>query len=352
MSSLHPNRISGIYQNYSIVTGVLLLLSGACVTLRFIQRHQIRDFWWDDWTILIAMVLGLGVFIVTILISIPSIGAAGYHINTYSLQQLSTWAKYSLANEVFYNFSIACSKISIILFYRRIYSIDTGFLVFMRVMFSLIIGVTLSAVFGLIFSYNPVQAQWDFSLPHTTIAIKPFFIIAAVLNILLDVAILGFAQLKLWRVQVDSRRKLLLSGLFILGGLTIVSTLLRIVFMVTIDLSDPTYSLAIPGLLTNIDMYLSIICACLPVLYSLFRASSHGRSPGTRRLGESSTRKTSTLRDISSTSDGLNPTPYSDASAYQVLCECGIDGETHSMAPLDPVVVRTRYSVISHSNSN
>ncbi|KAI1357529.1 hypothetical protein F5Y08DRAFT_333808 [Xylaria arbuscula] len=239
MSSQHPNRVSIIHQNYTIVTGVLLLLTGAC-------------------TILIAILLGLGVFILTVVISVPFIGAAGYHINTYSLQQLSIWAKISLANEVFYNFSIAHLKISILLFYRRVFSIDTGFLVFMRVMFFLIIGVTLSAVFGLIFSYNPVEAQWDFSLPHTTIAIKP--------------------------LQFNRQRKLLLSGLFILGGLTIVSTVLRIVFMVTIDLSDPTYSLAIPGLLTNIDMYLSIICACLLVLYGLFRSSSRAISPETRKL--------------------------------------------------------------------
>ncbi|KAI0419306.1 hypothetical protein F5X98DRAFT_385096 [Xylaria grammica] len=219
MSSQHPNRVSIIYQNYSIVTGILLLLSGACVTLRFIQRYRITEFWWDDWTILIAMLLGLGVFILTIVISMPSVGAAGYHINTYSLQQLSIWAKISLVNEVFYNFSIAYSKISVLLFYRRIFSIDKGFLVFMRVMFFLIIGVTLSAVFDLIFSYNPVEAQWDFSVPYTTIAIKPFFIIAAALNILLDAAILAFALAKLWRLQFNRQRKFLLSGLFIIGGL-------------------------------------------------------------------------------------------------------------------------------------
>ncbi|KAI0419305.1 hypothetical protein F5X98DRAFT_86085 [Xylaria grammica] len=114
--------------------------------------------------------------------------------------------------------------------------------------------------------------------------------------------------------------------------------------METIDLSDPTFH----GLLTNVDMYLSIICACLPVLYGLFRTSSRGISPQIRKLGgASSTRKTYTFGNIGGSS---NRSDLNYHSAYQVLCERGLDGATRSMAPLDPVVVRTGYSVTAQSN--
>lgn len=79
MENLHPNRVSTGYLNYDIISRVLTLLSMICVTLRFIQRRQIRNIWWDDWAILIALILGIGVFITNVLISLPSIGAVGYN---------------------------------------------------------------------------------------------------------------------------------------------------------------------------------------------------------------------------------------------------------------------------------
>ena len=79
MENLHPNRVSTGYLNYDIISRVLTLLSMICVALRFIQRRQIRNIWWDDWAILIALILGIGVFITNVLISLPSIGAVGYN---------------------------------------------------------------------------------------------------------------------------------------------------------------------------------------------------------------------------------------------------------------------------------
>ncbi|KAI0553286.1 hypothetical protein F4679DRAFT_532668 [Xylaria curta] len=352
MPNSHPNRVSTGYRNYNIISGILTLFSTICVTLRFIQRRRTGNLWWDDWTTLSAFILAFGVFITNILISIPSIGAAGYHIDTYSLEQLSTWAKIGLAAEVLYNLSVSQSKISVLLFFRRIFSIDTHFLIFMRVMLFFILGITTSSVFGLIFSDNPVQAQWDFSIPHTTINTKPFYIISAIVNILLDAAILGFAQLKVWKLQLDRSRKLLLSLVFLIGGLTIISSILRIIYLETINLDDPTYTLTTPGIWTNVEMFLSIICACLPVIYSLFRslllrekATSHNQSTGANK-------SKGPLLTIGGTSTKFNRTNHSEedgfppgTSGYEVLCEPIQDGETHSMAPLDPVRVRTEYSV-------
>lgn len=214
-----------------------MLIAAICVVFRFIQRYKIRDFRGDDWTILGSFVFGMGVFITNILISLPSLGAAGYHINEYSLSQLHVWAKVGgsiiytflaelietlqlgLAAETLYNPSIALSKISALLFYRRIFSADGQFLIFMRIMIFLIVAQFLSSVIGLIFSYNPIEAQWIVEMPHTTINTKAFYITTAVINILLDIAILGIAQVKVWQLHLDTKRKVLLSLVFLLGAL-------------------------------------------------------------------------------------------------------------------------------------
>ncbi|KAI1347094.1 hypothetical protein F5Y01DRAFT_307772 [Xylaria sp. FL0043] len=263
MPTLHPNRVNIAYLNYDIISGVLALISTICVSLRFAQRHRTDTLRWDDWTILSALALAIGVFITNVLATVPSIGAAGYHINSYSLEQLSVWAKLVLAAEVLYNLSVSQSKLSVLLFFCRIFSVDTHSLIFTRVMFFLIVAITVSSVFGLIFAYDPVQAQWDFTIPHTTINSKAFYIISAVVNILLDVAIITFAQFKVWNLHLDLSRKLLLSLVFLVGGL-----------YVQRSASTFYYTLTTAGIWTNVEMYLSIICACLPTLYSLFRRIS------------------------------------------------------------------------------
>lgn len=242
MASLHPNQVSYGYLTYCITAGVLTLLATVCVGLRFVQRLRNADLWWDDWTIVAALVFAIGVFITDILAALPSLGGAGYHINTYTIDQLNTWAKVSitpinatiivcieftdaicnqidLASEVLYNPSITFSKVSMLLFYRRIFSVDGHFLLFMRIMMFLVVGTCLAAVFGLIFADNPVQAQWNLEMPHNSINLMSFVIAMAVINIVWDMAILGMVQGKVWGLHLDNRRKLLVSLLIILGAL-------------------------------------------------------------------------------------------------------------------------------------
>jgi hypothetical protein len=82
-----------------------------------------------------------------------------------------------------------------------------------------LVGSCLASIFGLIFTTDPVEAQWNVGMAFTSIDTKPFYITMATVNILLDVAILGMVQKKVWRLQLDSRRKLLVSLVFLLGAL-------------------------------------------------------------------------------------------------------------------------------------
>ncbi|KAI3337571.1 hypothetical protein HD806DRAFT_529133 [Xylariaceae sp. AK1471] len=57
---------------------------------------------------------------------------------------------------------------------------------------------------------------------------KPFYIVTAVVNILLDAAILGFAQIKVWGLHLDHKRKLLLSLMFLIGTLAFVGRVINV----------------------------------------------------------------------------------------------------------------------------
>lgn len=214
----HPNAVSSGQLVLDIVACIFAFLA-AMSALRFFQRGHNADFWWDDWTVLAAFVFTVGASVATLMVSAPSIAGAGYHITTYTIPELNNYFKLVLAINVLYNLSVAGSKASIVLFYRRIFSADRQFLIFMRIMGVLIVCNCLAAVLGLIFSDNPVQAQWNVGMPYTSINDRAFWTVMAVVNILLDIMILGIALMKVWKLHMSQRRKLFISSVFLLGAL-------------------------------------------------------------------------------------------------------------------------------------
>ena len=80
-------------------------------------------------------------------------------------------------------------------------------------------GYFFAAEFGLVFAYSPVEAQWKIWIPHTTMNNKNFWLAMAIINILLDVIILCLPQAGVWRLHQSTYRKVLVSLVFMLGGL-------------------------------------------------------------------------------------------------------------------------------------
>jgi hypothetical protein len=79
----------------------------------------------------------------------------------------------------------------------------------------------LSASFGLIFATNPVQAQWKYWIPHTTIDKLPFYIVIGVANLLLDIVILSMPQTIVWKIHQSLKTRISIAAVFLLGGLCV-----------------------------------------------------------------------------------------------------------------------------------
>lgn len=142
-------------------------------------------------------------------------GRGMYH----QLRSSNSLVQITLADMVIYNVSVGLTKISILLFYRRIFFINKTFLFCNWVVTGLSAGACIAAVSGLIFSSDPVDAQWKFWEPSTTIHNKSFWIAMGAVNILLDVTILILPQPVVWRLKQTRRCRIMLSLVFSLGGL-------------------------------------------------------------------------------------------------------------------------------------
>ncbi|KAH9893814.1 hypothetical protein F4778DRAFT_748569 [Xylariomycetidae sp. FL2044] len=346
---LHPDRISEVFLNFLIVSTVLLATSIVCLVLRFVHRIQTRQLWWDDWAVLGATVIAIATYTMELLICLPSYGGAGYHVNTYEESQLALWAKLSLAADVLYTPSTALSKISILLFYWRIFAIDPWFRLTIQLLSFLIAAHCIASVFGLLFAVHPVEAQWNFHIARTSIDTKAFYISRAVINIFLDATLIITALVKLWQLQLNRRSKLLLSIVFLLGSLTIVSSILRIYYLRFIDPSDPTYTTGPAAIWYGVELFLSLICACLRINYSLFKARQE-RPRTAKPKTYASSRLTSwhlpsfgrTSTRTGQNAEGEELGVLTQGSGYLVISES--DSRHHQSSPADQARVQGQYS--------
>ncbi|KAF7442273.1 hypothetical protein A1F97_04541 [Pyrenophora tritici-repentis] len=236
--SLHPDEISHSYVVFIGITSAMTALATACVIARFASRLKTISLWWDDWAILASLVFAYGFLTTTVLVA--TVGGAGYHISEYSLAQLEKYLKIALANNVIYNASITLSKASVLLFYRRMFSVDRRLAISVNITAFILVGYFFAAAGGLIFSNNPIVGQWNLAVPSTSINNRAFWLAMAIVNISLDVIILALPQARVWTLQLSRTRKILISLVFLLGGLVCIMSIVRITSLLTIEIADLT----------------------------------------------------------------------------------------------------------------
>lgn len=112
-------------------------------------------------------------------------------------------------------------------------------------------------------------------------------------------------------------------------------------------------TLTTAGIWTNVEMFLLIICSCLPILYSLLRLQFNRGHQANPNINARKTKKNGgSLLTFGSAparpkkSMLSNDIELSGSTAgYHVICETGCHGEMDGMAYGGPVQVQAEYSV-------
>ncbi|KAI9040230.1 uncharacterized protein KD926_008431 [Aspergillus affinis] len=266
---LMPDKIHNDFAVFVGVTTVFTFLSTVAVILRFTSRLLTLSVKWDDWTCFGALVLAYGSFICIVMAATDAHG--GYDIWFYSKATLIKYMQLVLSYNMMYTASVTLSKVSILLFYQRIFQIRKPFRIASWVVGFLVFGFFMSNEFGLIFSFSPVEAQWKVWLPYTTIQIKQFWLATGIINVVLDFIILCLPQPLVWKLKMGWKQRVLLSGVFCLGGVVCIGSILRLNFLTKVNLQNPTATQSVAGTWQVVEMNLSIICACLATYPSLYR---------------------------------------------------------------------------------
>lgn len=208
---------------YAIVITVSVLCAVA-VALRFLCRRLVKAvLWWDDWIILAALIVEWGLSAV-LLYQTADLNF-GRHVELIKQWQIVPFAKTLVATQALYYIAQALIKISLLLLYHRLFSVNRPFRIALIVAGVLVIMWCLASFWDTIFECVPVQAEWDKSLKNARCqSIRELALGSGISNLILDVMFLLLPVPMVWQLQVSKRIKVSLTGIFLLGGLYVTPT--------------------------------------------------------------------------------------------------------------------------------
>ncbi|KAH6623822.1 hypothetical protein F5144DRAFT_372451 [Chaetomium tenue] len=277
-----------IVKIHLIINSVLAFLTVLVVGLRLTSRFVSgAGLWWDDYLIIFALPQGLGMLIIQGLWSPMGIG---FNI-TETMPNLGNILKMLVAYELIYATSISTIKLSILLFYLRVF-VNRG-LRMATVAALIFVSVWSIGNFLQVFlicrpfakTYTPLMEGECGDQVASFIAIGSF-------NIITDVIILTLPLPTVWALKMSTPAKLGMTGVFLVGLIVSVIGIIRIVTLTQLDLMNLTGTMIWADFWSATEPNLAILCVSLPMMGSLWSrcvATRRGNSKLAYHSSESGT---------------------------------------------------------------
>ncbi|MCJ1245437.1 hypothetical protein MMC30_002641 [Trapelia coarctata] len=305
------NQATAIYAT----AGVFIPLTGLAVGLRFLTKASVKSgIRKDDWCLLAALVL------------------------FYTSTGLEIYAFYNGDNAS----SMADPRFGLFLKVQtppgRLPTISLCLIV-VNVLW-LIPGTIVEA-----YPCAPVSSFWT-GEPGTCVWYSTFWFVMMLVELLLDIVILILPVREIINLQLSMKNKLLLSVIFMLGGLVIITGIVRIVvsYVPNVLLID----LILDAVWLNIHLGTAIICACLPTYRALFTRASLTFSNLRKRYGSqnpsSGYRGGPSKPSQCSGTSGYN-SQYEGDDVVLVDARKSANGSERDEFPLTGIMVKHNYSV-------
>jgi len=252
-------------QRTTTASAVVAVLSVIAVALRFFTRRLTRaGIAGDDWWILggvISFLLVGGL----ILYGVKSDPNGGDLIDrdspTFDYVPHVTYLKISFIIATLYFTVVTAIKISILLMYRRIFTVSLGRAY--PVLMSVIVMWWLSGTIATIVSCIPVNRLWiGPSAGGYCFNFNIFWMAMGVVEILVDSCILVLPVRIVLGLHMPNGHKVLVSGIFLLGSFVIVTGIVRVILGYAPGSQNVDFSRA--ELWSAVHVGMAIVCACLP----------------------------------------------------------------------------------------
>lgn len=273
---------------YALAT-VLSLLAIVVTILRFYARRiKQASLSWDDHMILPALLFTIGTAVCMFVGT--AIGNLGQHtpIREDGMpvfdHRLRVFEQITFATQLTSTLTFGFTKLSVLLFYKRIFK-GTFVKPAVWTMISVVCVWTVAFFFANLFQCWPLWIDWtDFgSTEENCINTNVMYLAQAWSDVLTDIIILTLPLPCIWIMQLPVRHKLAVSGMFLLGGLTVGAGIAKLVVFnkivqeLNVGFVDLSYMNTPMVYWPMVESSIGIVGACLPLLRPLFvGASSSG----------------------------------------------------------------------------
>ncbi|KAJ5899380.1 hypothetical protein N7495_004124 [Penicillium taxi] len=274
----------------SIWLAVFTCLTSAIVGLRIWAIHLTRKrFQLHDYLVITAYIsacamTGLNYWAVA--------NGLGAHTETLSKHELEVQFKIIVGSSMTWLVSTVCCKLSILTLYTSLFRTSRPIRITVWIVSGLVIGYFVGFLPTFLTQCHPISYQWHPTpggycrpLSHQEIA-------SITLNIILDTAIALLPIPAIWNLRMSISNKLTIGVMFGMGLIVVAVMVYRLI--ITLDpktAADFVYGLYSIGLVSFLELWLSITIVSLPALAPLFRlyiepVFSHKRPSGGGQLQE------------------------------------------------------------------
>ncbi|PTU24060.1 hypothetical protein P175DRAFT_0422674, partial [Aspergillus ochraceoroseus IBT 24754] len=250
-------------------TSFALVLSTVSLILRLLCRQITRTKWFlDDYLMIIAVIFEYGISFAGVILLYNGLGMHMQYVNN---EDLIVYLKVLSTGTFLYTLCITFVKLSILALYKRLFSIRPMVLS-VHIVAAIVIfwcyGVCIVGAFICI----PLRKLWSPTTPGGCIDLAKFYYGLQIPNIVTDALILVMPMRVVWNLQVPKVQKIMLSGVFMLGFLTLIFDIIRLVALVELSKAgnDITYNQVPASVWTCIEPAVGITAACLSNMRPLF----------------------------------------------------------------------------------
>ncbi|OTB12139.1 hypothetical protein K445DRAFT_321399 [Daldinia sp. EC12] len=280
--------ILGFVKAELAINCVLVFLVLTTVSLRVLGRINGPGLGWDDYLVIFATPLGVGMLACQGLFA--PIGN-GYDLPDYPelAVNIPFILELTFCMQVIYVTLLASVKASMLCFFLRVFT--TPFMQRAAIICLAFVGAWLvSYLAACIFLCNPVSAQW--TAQGTCGAYIPMIQSLIVTNAVGDIVIMALPMKIIWSLQTRTTDKIGITSCFALGTACVICAVFRVIYISTVDLnSNITGTMPTTVFLFTLEPNLAILCVSIPMLRP-FWVRYKERTRGASKLQEYSDEQT------------------------------------------------------------
>ncbi|KAJ5692323.1 hypothetical protein N7462_001746 [Penicillium macrosclerotiorum] len=198
---------------------------------------------------------------------------------------------WNFVNQLVYNPALTLTKVSILVFLRRLESRSRIVNILFWTSLVMVVGLFIAVLFVDIFQCNPVAYVYDTSIQGgTCIEQGSFYVSSAALNLFTDILVLSIPIIITWSLQMPLRRKIAVCIILCLGGVATAIGVWRIIILAQAFFStttSPDYTYSIGFCSSAIEVNVAVITACGPSMKAIatkylprLLGSSNGETSG------------------------------------------------------------------------